>query len=190
MLQITGDTIQERFQSAVKGLRLRFPATRIAEKTGYNKTTVSEYLNNKEPSEAFLRTFAEHFKVDFDTIWSGKPEIENEPDQTIKGILGVLAKAFQSQTEILKSIESKMAQESTQAKILKAITDQEFNFSRSDKNQLGLASLVGELLLRDFSREAKGNPDAVQKILQDFLRRIGSKLSPDVKESIGADGRT
>lgn len=103
-------------------------------------------------------------------------------------LLAGLTEGFKAIASTMRSIENKMARETTQAEILKIVIDQQNSFARSDKNQLGLASLVGELLMRDFVREAKSNPGNVQKILQDFLRRIGPKLTPDVKESIGVDG--
>ncbi|HTI09159.1 MAG TPA: hypothetical protein VL832_11410 [Puia sp.] len=151
-------------------------------------------------TDKYADNIASKYGVNKEWLYSGKgaPYLGNdarEPSTMI--ILDRLsqafveqAAAFRAQAEMMKSIESKMAQEKTQAKILKAIEDQEAIFARSNENQLGLASLVGEILTRDIAREAKNNPDNVQKILQDFLRRIGPKLTQDVKESIGADGHT
>lgn len=113
---------------------MKFPGSVIAKKTGYHKGTVSAYLKNQEPSEAFIKTFCQQFGLDFSLIWTGKPseEIENLSAKEIKEptpmqILSVLADAFKAQTTILQSIESKMAQESTQAKIVDQTTKIQFS---------------------------------------------------------------
>jgi len=155
----------------------------ISKEAGYEPKTlgqlISKGVNLEEPYEQLKRVFGQRLK--------------NSPQTTSQGfaadqLFAMFLEVTKAQTAILQSIESKMARETTQAEILKMVIDQQNSFARSDKNQLGLASLVGELLMRDFVREAKSNPGNVQKILQDFLRRIGPKLTPDVKESIGVDG--
>lgn len=151
-----------------------------------SKSTITNILKkdqNIQPSQ--LDKFKKHFGYAVTREGSDK----NEREPTAMEILAGLKDGFVAIAQTMRNMESKMAQESTQAKILKAITDQESNFEKSYENQLGLAALIGEMLMRDFGREAKNNPDAVQKILRDFLQRIGPKLSLAVKESIGADGR-
>lgn len=75
MLQIKGNTVQDRFLSAVQSLRLKFPIATIAKETGYGEPTVSVYLNKKEPSEKFIKSFCESFGFDFEAVWKGvKPE--------------------------------------------------------------------------------------------------------------------
>lgn len=58
------------------------------------------------------------------------------------------------------------------------------------KDQIGNSALTGELLRRDFRREADGNADVLKQILEDFLQRIGPKLGSSVIHDIAAgDGR-
>lgn len=83
MLQIKGDTVHQRFKSAVAGLKLKFPIAKIAELTGYGEPTVSAYINKKEPSEKFLRRFSEVFNLSFEEIWN-ESESEAPPAEVYK----------------------------------------------------------------------------------------------------------
>lgn len=62
------------------------------------------------------------------------------------------------------------------------------SLSKVLKGQEGIPALIGEILRRDIFQEAGGNPDIADEILKEILRRIGPKLSSDVKAGIGADG--
>lgn len=65
MTDIKTDTNNEILINAVKSLRLRFPVAEIERATGFKKSAISGYLNNKTTvSDAFLQTFSEAFKVD------------------------------------------------------------------------------------------------------------------------------
>ena len=119
-MQIVEDTIRGRLLSAIKALGIRFPTSEIAEKTGYKKATISEYLKTKEPSEAFVRTFCEQYKVDFGLIWRGvKPPAQDQSQHfTADQLFHMYMKAMErqdgiiaTQTAILKNIENKMALE-------------------------------------------------------------------------------
>lgn len=57
--------------SAVEQLQLRFPVAEIVAKTGFAKSTVSQYLNKDEPSRRFIELFAEKFEIPFLEIWNG-----------------------------------------------------------------------------------------------------------------------
>jgi len=124
----------QRFKEAVDSLKLRFPGREIAERTGYNKATVSSYLSEREPSENFIKTFSEHFGVDYTWIWFGKSEMEPAgapiAEPTPMQIVASLAEAFKAQAEtarmqaeILKSIEAKMARAETQTKMDVSLAD-------------------------------------------------------------------
>lgn len=53
------------FNKAVKTLPLRFRGAEIERATGFKKSAISGYLNNKTPvSDAFLEKFSEAFKID------------------------------------------------------------------------------------------------------------------------------
>ena len=53
------------FNKAVETLPLRFRGAEIERATGFKKSAISGYLNNKTPvSDAFLKTFSEAFKID------------------------------------------------------------------------------------------------------------------------------
>lgn len=172
----------------IKGKRkeLKLSAEELATLIGVSKDNIYKWEKGTRPSNP-----EDYIKL---TNWlngkmEGVPKLEDRKEPSPMELLAGLTEGFRAIAATMKSIENKMAQESTQAKILKALEDQDTTFAKSIGNQRGLATLVGELLMRDIAREAKNNPENVQKILQDFLRRIGPKLSPDVKESIGADGR-
>lgn len=65
MINIKTDTNNEILINAVKHLRLRFPVAEIERATGFKKSAISGYLNNKvSVSDAFLQTFSEAFKID------------------------------------------------------------------------------------------------------------------------------
>lgn len=58
------------------------------------------------------------------------------------------------------------------------------------RDQIGSSALIAELLRRDFQREAAGNADVLKQILEEFLQRIGPKVSSSVMQDIAAgDGR-
>lgn len=120
---------------------------------------------------------------------------EAAPDYSKGQILSLLAEAFRDQKEILKihakwleSIEKKMAQESTQAIIIKAVEKIETNLNKVLEAQVGHSAMFGLLLNRDVLREAGGNQEIAQEILKEILQKFGSKLNSDLKEGIGADG--
>jgi len=65
MANIKTDNNNEILINAVKSLQLRFPNAEIERATGFKKSAISGYLNNKTPvSDAFLQTFSEAFKID------------------------------------------------------------------------------------------------------------------------------
>lgn len=182
MLQIEGNTIQERFISAVKSLKLRFPGRTIAEKTGYNKGTISEYLRNKEPSEAFIQTFSEHFGLNFKAIWEGVYENmeqqHEKADPSAMQILAVLADAFRDQAALMKNIESKMAREDTQATIEKEVKGlaTNLNVAQADIEKISLVQDRTEKVLNYLAELTAGkNPP--------------SKGSDKQKHGIDGDGR-
>ena len=111
----------QRFIDAVASLKLRFPNAEIEEKTGYGKSTVSAYLNDKEPSENFLKTFCERFGLSFAEIWSGPRHASEKLEPTPMQILSVLADAFKAQADLMKSMESKMALESSLQEVLAGV---------------------------------------------------------------------
>jgi hypothetical protein len=65
MSEIKTDNNNEILINAVKKLQLRFPVADIQRATGYEKGSISSFLNNKKPvSDNFLQTFSEAFKID------------------------------------------------------------------------------------------------------------------------------
>lgn len=64
------------------------------------------------------------------------------------------------------------------------------NSGTSPGDLQALSGLVAELLRRDIRREAGGNLEKEKEIRRDILRRIGPKLSSDLKKGIGVDGDT
>lgn len=116
MLQIEGNTRQERFLDAVKKLNIRFPVAEITRKTGYGKTTVGDYLTKKEASEEFIRKFSVVYNIPFELIWEGPHRLqEPEPpkysnagnnDRTEK-----LIKSLEDQIEWLRSENKRLAKE-------------------------------------------------------------------------------
>jgi len=198
MLHFKGNTVQERFVSAVRQLKIKFPGSTIANRTGYKKATVSEYLKKKPPSEAFIRTFSEKFEVDFEAIWLGTPEDatmgvapKDQRDErffTASQLFAMFLEVSGKQTAILENIETKMAQEQTQALIKKSVEKIEANLPALLNRQDSGFGIVIELLKRDVLREAKGNQEKANEILAEIVRRIGPDLSPKMKTSIRADG--
>jgi len=54
--------------NAVERLGIKRPIARISENTAKSKSLISEYINLKKPvTEDFLRTFCEHYKIDYPT---------------------------------------------------------------------------------------------------------------------------
>lgn len=53
------------------------------------------------------------------------------------------------------------------------------------KDQVDNSVLTGELLRRDFRREASGNSDVLRQIVEEFLQRSGPKLSSNAQADIG-----
>lgn len=181
MLQKADIQRHEWLKSQVERLGIRFPVAEIAEKTGWDQGNISSYLKGKKPiSDKFFTKFREVYKVEDSLANPGEP--------STKEILLVLAEAFKSQTTILDRIESKMAQEKTQAKIHEKVTDIESNLDRVLRDQEGGIALIGEILLRDIRQEAAGNLDKEKEILDDLLQRIGPRINSDVKKGISADG--
>ena len=65
MTDFKTDINNQILKDAVKSLRLRFPNAEIERATKYGKGDISNFLNDKKPvSDAFLKTFAEAFKID------------------------------------------------------------------------------------------------------------------------------
>jgi hypothetical protein len=65
MSEIKIDKNNEILINAVKKLQLRFPVADIQRATGYEKGSISSFLNNKKPvSDNFLQTFSEAFNID------------------------------------------------------------------------------------------------------------------------------
>ena len=90
MINIKTDTNNEILINAVKHLRLRFPVAEIERATGFKKSAISGYLNNKvSVSDAFLQTFSEAFKIDLKQFGYTKglerAEIKN-PQQNSEGL--------------------------------------------------------------------------------------------------------
>lgn len=111
------NTLQDRFLGAVESLKLKFPVSEIAEKTGYGQPIVSTYLNGRQSvSTKFLKSFCEAFKLDFEAIMTGiKPKGEEKADPSPMQILAVLAEAFKAQAEMMRNIEKEMARKDIQA---------------------------------------------------------------------------
>jgi len=66
-IQAIPDT--KSLQNVVKKLNLRFPIKDISEKTGYNKGSVSNYINGKmPPSLQFLEKFSKAYNVDLNAV--------------------------------------------------------------------------------------------------------------------------
>lgn len=64
MSNIKKDNNNEILIKAVQKLQLRFPVAEIQRATGYEKGSISSFLNNKKPvSDNFLQTFSEAFKI-------------------------------------------------------------------------------------------------------------------------------
>jgi len=90
MTDIKTDINNEILINAVKKLRLRFPVADIERATGYKKSDISFFLNNKRPvSDAFLRKFSEAFNIDlseFGFNTTNKPETKNsqQNDESLK----------------------------------------------------------------------------------------------------------
>ena len=65
MANFKKDNNNEILIKAVQKLQLRFPVAEIQRATGYEKGSISSFLNNKKPvSDNFLQTFSEAFKID------------------------------------------------------------------------------------------------------------------------------
>jgi transcriptional regulator with XRE-family HTH domain len=115
MLQIEGNTRQERFLDAVKKLNIRFPVAEISRKTGYGKTTVADYLSKKEASEEFLRKFSGVYNIAFELIWEGPQRLEEpEPPKYSNGnddLTQKLIKSLEDQLEWLKTENKRLAKE-------------------------------------------------------------------------------
>lgn len=139
----------EWFKAQVERLGIRFPVAEIAEKTGFDQGNVSSYLKGKKPlSDNFLTSFRKAYNLG--------DGASDEAQPSVMQILSVLAEAFKAQAEIMKSIESKMAQEKTQARM-----------------EINLNKVFGAL-------EAIGDrqDDATKKILSDLAQIKGKKNGP------------
>jgi hypothetical protein len=164
----------------VERLGIRFPVAEISEKTGFDQGNISSYLKGKKPiSDNFITSFREAYKVE-----------GPGSDQTFtpSQLFAMFLEVTRAQTAILDRIESKMAQESTQAMIKKAVDEIVTNLPGLLNRQEGGFGIVIELLKRDALREAGGNQEKAAEILGEILSRIGPDLSQKMKESIRADG--
>jgi len=190
MLQITGNTVQERFLSAVRELKIKFPGRTIADKTGYKKATISEYLKKKPPSEAFIRTFSEKFEVNFDAIWKGenKQEDRGEPIEQDSLSLNQLAKALADQA-LASKIQAEANKENAEAmnKLASAIQNISLNFGTILSTQDAGFGLVAELVNRQVHKDAKGNAEKAKSDLDEIAQRIGPGLGLIARKGIGAD---
>jgi transcriptional regulator with XRE-family HTH domain len=108
MLQKPEDITKDQFLKDVESLSLRFPVARISQETGFNKSSVSKYLNgSQEPSVNFLKAFYKWFNesgkkvshenaVNEDAVDYVTPEVKTEQDvvqaASIKVLYNELAK--------------------------------------------------------------------------------------------------
>lgn len=105
------------FINAVEALNLKHPVVEIAEKTGYSKGNISEFLNEKnpkEPTRPFLLTFCKAFELDYDQIFSTKKPVASAtgngiPDPQAPGmyqkIIDELIESSRAQREISKGMQ-------------------------------------------------------------------------------------
>jgi len=91
MIDFKNDKNNVILKEAVKTLQLRFPVAEIERATKESKGNISSFLNDKKPvSDAFLKTFAEAFKIDLRefgyTNGLERPEIKNsqQNDESLK----------------------------------------------------------------------------------------------------------
>jgi hypothetical protein len=68
------------------------------------------------------------------------------------------------------------------------IKEVEINLKKVQENQEWVLSLAAELLNRDVGREAGGNREKEQEILDELAKRIGPDLPEMLKTGIRADG--
>jgi len=117
-----------------------------------------------------------------------KIETKAEKEPSMNSVLLVLAEGYKAQVETIKSIESKMAQEQTQAMINKSVQKIVTSLPElADRLENGFAIVI-ELLKRDALREAKGSQERARQILGEILQRIGPDLTPKMQEGIRSDG--
>lgn len=157
----------------------------ISKEAGWEPKTLGQLISKgvglQEVFDQLNRVFAARLKN------SPSPQKETfSADQLFAMFLEVSGK----QTDILRSIESKMAQEQTQATIRKAVEKIEASLPALLNRQDSGFGIVIELLKRDALREAGGNQEKADQILREIVQRIGPDLSPKLRESIRADGHT
>jgi len=142
----------------VERLGIRFPVAEISEKTGFDQGNISSYLKGKKPiSDNFITKFREAYKV-------AGPGADQEftPMQLFAMFLKMAEKQdgiLESQLAILQNIQSKMAQESTQAAINNKVTKLD---DRLNEALAGIETIVDqadELLMRIPEKVAREAPD-------------------------------
>jgi transcriptional regulator with XRE-family HTH domain len=107
MTDIKTDNNNEILKNAVKSLQLRFPNAEIERATGFKKSAISGYLNNKIPvSDAFLQTFSEAFKIDLKQFGytKGLERIETKnPQQNDDSLKDKLIEVLENQLRRLEN---------------------------------------------------------------------------------------
>lgn len=100
----------EQFYEALNSLTIKFPGKTIAEKTGYSRGTVSDYMNRKlTPSEEFIAAFYAAFpnskKVRKEADTASAPEQANAGSQTLSltdQLMKIMINVIEQQNAILK----------------------------------------------------------------------------------------
>lgn len=78
MIEIKVNKNKQKFKQALGKVSFRFPVAEISEKTGYGKSQVSKYLNEKaDISDEFLNKFLEAYNLSLDDFKEG--DVVSEP---------------------------------------------------------------------------------------------------------------
>lgn len=112
MLQKPEDTSVDQFLKDVDSLKLKFPVVRIAEETGFNKSSISRYLNRKEePSKNFLIAFYEWFNKSVVKVSHEKNELHVDhvaPKEYIQSLKNQVIELKEDKRFIKKQYEERL----------------------------------------------------------------------------------
>lgn len=149
-----------------------------------SKSTVTNILKkeqNIQPNQ--WEKFSVHFSLDKSPNGSHK----NEREPTAMELLAGLTEGFKAIAATMRSIENKMAQEGTQAKVLDKVKAVEASLKSVLESQDAGFGLVAEVVLMEVHREANGNQKREKENLHRIRQKIGPKLGSIAQKGISPD---
>lgn len=166
---------KELFINAVEGLKLKFPVADIAEKTGYSKGNISEFLNEKnlkEPTRPFLLEFCKSFNLDYDKIFAGKKRAKAAATADMEEIVadpqipGIYQRIVD---ELIESSKAQRDASKAMADISRALLEERQMIRETAQAAITLATKTTEVISKKEVQEIKTSLHDVE----DDLDKVG-----------------